>query len=150
MLTFEIPGKPARWERMRTNGKRRFKTTEQIAATKAIQAAALEAMSADGVERIESGPVLLTVNAYWRRPKKRPPWVPAELWKSGRVAPRPCTPDHDNVAKLISDALNGIAYRDDAQITSCLVSKWYDEVRPFWPGGHTMIRVESWAEWKGL
>ncbi len=40
----------------------------------------------------------------------------------------PCTkkPDCDNIAKVILDSLNGIAYRDDAAIWSMTVSKCWD------------------------
>lgn len=31
------------------------------------------------------------------------------------------------MAKIICDALNGIAYRDDAQVVHLAVSKWYDD-----------------------
>ena len=34
-------------------------------------------------------------------------------------------PDVDNVAKIILDALNGIAYRDDKQVVTLLVKKSY-------------------------
>jgi Holliday junction resolvase RusA-like endonuclease len=36
-------------------------------------------------------------------------------------------PDADNIAKIICDALNGIAYRDDTQIISLKVLKIYDK-----------------------
>ena len=36
-------------------------------------------------------------------------------------------PDADNVAKVIADALNGLAYDDDAQITDLSVLKRYGE-----------------------
>lgn len=36
-------------------------------------------------------------------------------------------PDCDNVAKIICDALNGCAYKDDAQIVRCTVAKYYSE-----------------------
>ena len=36
-------------------------------------------------------------------------------------------PDADNVAKTIADALNVLAYEDDAQITNLTVMKRYDE-----------------------
>lgn len=36
-------------------------------------------------------------------------------------------PDVDNVLKVIADSLNGIAYRDDAQIVSVLLNKFYGE-----------------------
>ena len=39
-------------------------------------------------------------------------------------------PDCDNIAKIILDALNGLAYKDDKDIVSCLIEKWYgDEPR---------------------
>jgi Holliday junction resolvase RusA-like endonuclease len=36
-------------------------------------------------------------------------------------------PDSDNIAKVVADALNGIAYDDDAQITDLTVIKRYTE-----------------------
>ena len=36
-------------------------------------------------------------------------------------------PDFDNVAKLVADALNQVAYRDDTQIVDCQVRKFYSD-----------------------
>lgn len=36
-------------------------------------------------------------------------------------------PDWDNVGKVICDSLNGIAYRDDAQVVDSMVRKFYSE-----------------------
>lgn len=36
-------------------------------------------------------------------------------------------PDFDNIGKVICDSLNGIAYRDDAQIVDSMVRKFYSE-----------------------
>lgn len=36
-------------------------------------------------------------------------------------------PDWDNVGKVICDSLNGIAYRDDAQVVDSMVRKFYGE-----------------------
>lgn len=36
-------------------------------------------------------------------------------------------PDCDNIAKIILDALNGLAYKDDKDVVSCLIEKWYSE-----------------------
>ena len=36
-------------------------------------------------------------------------------------------PDWDNIAKVICDALNGIAWVDDSQIVSGTVAKYYAE-----------------------
>lgn len=45
-------------------------------------------------------------------------------------------PDADNVAKIIADALNGLAYEDDAQITDLTVLKRY--------GQDPEVRVRVW------
>ena len=37
-------------------------------------------------------------------------------------------PDADNIAKIIMDALNGLAYDDDKQVTSLIISKHYAEI----------------------
>ncbi len=37
-------------------------------------------------------------------------------------------PDWDNVGKIIADALNDIAYRDDSQMVDSLISKYYSDV----------------------
>lgn len=34
-------------------------------------------------------------------------------------------PDTDNIAKIILDSLNGIAFKDDSQVVSLSVQKWY-------------------------
>ena len=36
-------------------------------------------------------------------------------------------PDSDNIAKIICDSLNGLAYKDDSQIAVLNVEKYYDE-----------------------
>lgn len=41
--------------------------------------------------------------------------------------PYPHKPDADNLAKCLLDALNGLAYPDDAQITALEVGKFYSD-----------------------
>lgn len=36
-------------------------------------------------------------------------------------------PDADNIAKIVADALNGVAWHDDSQVVSMAVSKVYGE-----------------------
>lgn len=36
-------------------------------------------------------------------------------------------PDIDNVVKMVADALNQVAYKDDTQIVDCQVRKFYSE-----------------------
>lgn len=44
-------------------------------------------------------------------------------------------PDADNVAKIIADALNSVAYKDDTQIVDLSVKRWYADV----PSVHVVI-----------
>lgn len=48
-------------------------------------------------------------------------------------------PDLSNVLKAVEDALNGIAYADDAQITELHVTKYYSE----FPGIEVLIEVND-------
>lgn len=36
-------------------------------------------------------------------------------------------PDFDNLAYLVTNALKGLVYRDDGQVTDCIIRKRYDE-----------------------
>lgn len=44
--------------------------------------------------------------------------------REGLIRPT-STPDWDNYGKLVSDALNGLFYEDDAQVVDAMVSKHY-------------------------
>lgn len=59
--------------------------------------------------------------------------IPKSYSKKRRaeMANTPCTvkPDCDNVAKAVLDALNGVAYADDACVTRLYVSKVWTENR---------------------
>ena len=53
-------------------------------------------------------------------------------------------PDVDNIAKAVFDSLNGIAYKDDAQVVELSMSKYYAEngfvkvmLEEMEPGGET-------------
>ena len=67
----------------------------------------------------EHVPVTLKVDAYMRKPKKYPKYLPK--WLRPRI-PFTVKPDADNIAKLM-DGLNGIAWADDAQVTNLIVRK---------------------------
>ena len=84
-----------------------------------------------------------TIGHYWRAQYgARKPWprdvalqvvVTVYLAKpkgSARAAPT-VRPDWDNFGKLASDALTGLAWTDDAQVTDGRVIKRYD-ARPRW------------------
>lgn len=81
------------------------------------------------------GEISLTVKAYFKIPQ-------SEIPKSRTPKPKTVQrykdhlngkirhtkkPDWDNVGKIISDALNGLAYDDDSQIVSAKVEKYYSD-----------------------
>jgi len=73
-------------------------------------------------------PVNVGIIAYFQYPKsytkKKKAETPIPMKK----------PDIDNIAKSVLDALNGVAYKDDAQVVSLNVSK-------YWTQGEERLRV---------
>lgn len=61
------------------------------------------------------GPVAVRIDSFRPLPKSRPKRVNSE--------PDAFKPDADNIAKAVLDALNGIAYEDDAQVVDLRVVK---------------------------
>lgn len=71
------------------------------------------------------GPIRANITAYYSIPnsytKKR-----VQAIKEGQEYP--CKkPDSDNIAKIILDSLNGLAYKDDSQVVELNISKKYTE-----------------------
>lgn len=133
MADFTIPGKPQRWQRAGGNGSRSFTPADMAAAKEVVQVIARAAIrERDFVEAPK--PVVLRCHFYMQPPqridyKKRP--CPTKV------------PDIDNLAKLIMDALNGIAYKDDAQVV-------YQENYKTWAkddNPRTEVFVGRFIEW---
>lgn len=55
--------------------------------------------------------------------------VKVEKMVNGLIRPTK-KPDFDNIGKAVCDALNGIAYRDDAAIVSAYITKRYEYNNP--------------------
>lgn len=67
----------------------------------------------------------VVINAFYSIPKSVSK-KNRELMLRGNL--RPCKkPDIDNVVKIILDALNGIAYKDDTQVVDLYVRKKYSD-----------------------
>lgn len=71
-------------------------------------------------------PLRISLLAAFMVPKRATKKARAEML-AGRIRPTK-RPDCDNIAKAVLDALNGIAYHDDAQIVGLSISKRYGEV----------------------
>jgi len=65
------------------------------------------------------------VPASWSKKKKM-----AAIWNTKK-------PDSDNVAKIILDALNGLAFEDDSQVVALDVQKRYGS------GQNTTVRLDT-------
>ena len=72
------------------------------------------------------GRVTMTIIAYFDIPKSTSKKKEAEML-SGAISPTK-KPDWDNIGKIISDALNKFAFKDDAQITDVRIFKKYAKV----------------------
>lgn len=68
-------------------------------------------------ERLLDGPLALTVIFHLLRPKSLPK---KRRWPDKR-------PDLDNLLKSVKDALNGVIWRDDAQIITLDARKYYGD-----------------------
>lgn len=74
-------------------------------------------------ECYEEGPLGVNISAYYEIPKSMSK-KDKEAALYGKLFPTK-KPDADNIAKVICDALNGLAYKDDKQIVDLNVRKRY-------------------------
>lgn len=97
------------WQRPQQSGKLRFRSTEQRVYQNQVGWLAKIAMKKAGVRMLE-GPVALGVRVFYPFPKIH---TTDHRWKTSK-------PDMDNIIKNIKDGLNGIAWKDDAQVVKYL------------------------------
>jgi Holliday junction resolvase RusA-like endonuclease len=120
MITFTIPAVPIAQPRQRMAiiaGRPRnyTPTTHPVNAFKALAKLAYAKRTAYGPA---DGPLTVSITFIMPRPKNK-------VWKQ-KPMPRYChikKPDLDNLVKAVLDALNGLAWRDDAQIHTLHISK---------------------------
>ncbi len=114
-ISFVVPGEPRGKARARVlRSGHAYTPRETLLAENEIKHFARAA----GV-RVLEGPVYLVVTASYTVPKS---------WSKKRAAAaryKTSKPDGDNVAKLVKDSLNGIAWSDDAQVAVLHVEKLY-------------------------
>ena len=125
MIQFVIMGEPQGKGRPRFARSGRTYTPEKTAAYE--KAAALAYKRRYQGKSFEKGvPLEMRIRAYCKGPQSASKAKRADML-SGMIRPTK-TPDADNIAKIICDALNGVAYHDDAQIVSTTIEKWYAAV----------------------
>lgn len=85
-----------------------------------------------GIKRAETQPLAVDLEFVFEPPKS---WSKKRKREAIRqFLPRKEKPDIDNLEKLVCDAMNGIVYADDNQITELRAVKYYgerDEIKVF-------------------
>jgi Holliday junction resolvase RusA-like endonuclease len=120
MIKLTIPGEPCAKQRPRTTKQGHTYTPQK---TVNYETLVRELYILQNFRQQLEGELVMTVRAYFTIPKSASKKKAADM-VSGRIRPAK-RPDWDNVGKIISDALNGLAYHDDSQIVSATVEKWY-------------------------
>lgn len=122
MYDFEIEGKPV------GKGRPRFKRMGNFVQTYTPEKTAeyeklvrMKFQNAGGI--ITDKPVKIEIVAFFEPPKSTKKRDKAEMLRN-KILPTK-KPDCDNIAKIILDALNQIAYKDDAQVVELYVRKRY-------------------------
>lgn len=114
IIGFEIPGTPTPKGRPRHGKGFTYTPAKTVQAEAAIARRAREFFTEPLV-----GPVHVDIVCAFK---------PAKSWSKKKTAehlgePHIQRPDHDNLSKLVCDALNGIAYHDDSQVAKATVEK---------------------------
>lgn len=101
-----------------------------------VRAAYLEHARSD---HFADRPVAVEIMAFFPIPKRA---TKAQRAATERREEFPtCKPDCDNICKIVCDALNGVAYRDDAQVVAVICQKCYGAN----PSVHVVIT--DWSEY---
>lgn len=121
-LVFEVPGEPRGKGRPRfTKGGHAYTDSETRAYEKKIMACYRQQLKD---YRWDDGAYIsVEVTAVYPIPKSATKASLAAI-QAGRILPKR-KPDIDNVLKAVLDSLNGIAYKDDAQVVSVSGRKVY-------------------------
>lgn len=134
-MRFTIPGAPQGKARPRTV----FGGTRTYTPEKTVNYEALVKLSyqqaAKGAYLDAGVPVRVRIDAYYDVPKSTSKRKLRDML-IGLLFPTK-KPDWDNIGKIVCDALNGIAYKDDAQVVDGHVLKHYSDVP------HTDVLIEE-------
>lgn len=119
IVTFEVPGTPVAKGRPRFTSTGRSYTPEKtVAYENLVKLSYAQA----GLPKL-NGAIHATIVACFPIPKSTSK-KQADLMRNGQVW-HTKRPDGDNIAKAILDALNGIAFDDDSQVSTIVVIKRY-------------------------
>ncbi len=122
MIKLTIPGEPCAKQRPRMTKAGHTYTPEK---TVNYETLVRELYILQNFRQQLEGALKMTVRAYFEIPQSKSKKIKEAMLK-GEI--RPTTkPDVSNVIKIIEDALNGLAYRDDSQIVRVVGEKYYSD-----------------------
>lgn len=120
MINLTIPGEPVAKGRPRVCKFGTFSPTKTVNYETLIK----ELFIISKQEQLQ-GMLSATIVCYFGMPKSTTK-KNLVLMRSNTIRPTK-KPDTDNLAKICLDALNGLAYKDDSQVVSLAISKWYSD-----------------------
>ncbi len=123
-IRFEVPGKPYYKQRPRWSRTRMYSPIETVNYETYIKE--MFVIGYPDFIPLE-GALRMTITAYMMIPKSTSK-KKAKLMIERIIRPDK-TPDWDQLGKIASDALEGLAYKNDSQIVTGIVHKWY-AIRP--------------------
>lgn len=119
MIKLTIPGEPVAKARPRVTKWGSY-TPEK---TKNYETLVKELFITQHGQVILEGELAVNIKAYFSIPKSTSK-KKSELMQQLKIRPTK-KPDLDNIMKAVTDALNGLAYKDDSQIVQASISKYY-------------------------
>lgn len=124
MLEFEIEGRPQGKARPRVNTftKRAYTPQKTLDYEEQVKQAFIWRYG--NIEPLEC-PLQACIYAIFEVPKSYSKKKRAEILEKEFVYTK--RPDGDNIAKIVLDSLNGLAFKDDAQVADLRVVKLYGE-----------------------
>lgn len=127
-ICFEIPGPPQGKARPRVvrakNGASLTYTPDKTVAYEELVRLRFES-TAQGFRFPDDAQLAIQITAYYPVPKSKSKRICADMI-AGAIRPTK-KPDCDNIVKIICDALNELAYKDDSQIVTTQIAKYYAE-----------------------
>ena len=120
-VQFTIDGKPQGKGRPRLSYGR-VKTPEQTVMYENY----IKLLYRSSIKTYFEGPIKLIIKAYYPIAKSDSK-KKKEQKLNGDIRPYNIKPDIDNVVKVICDALNEVAYKDDTQVVDLCINKYFSE-----------------------
>lgn len=131
-LKFTIPGEPKAKARPRMTKQGRTYTPQN---TVNYENWVKQCFILEHRQKFLEGEIRATIHAYFTIPKSATKGK--KLAMQHNITRPTKRPDTDNIAKIVLDSLNGLAYKDDSAVVDLVVQKfWSEEPR-------VEVRIES-------